>query len=422
LDKSGPQVPVTGTNQLISAIQTAMAWTPSSAYRQPEFHFTHSLDSAIHNARLLEEANFDIQDIWRKNSSSPTDNKCFRPDQNSITMPGTEFRPVHLLQNVFIDHPALWPRVRRMLEHGFRLPLKPLEESKGAKDVEDALAYGNHKSAMKHPEPLRKILGDEVHRGWQLVIPKDIIPRIPGAIVSPMGIIEQSTIDEFGRVTTKWRVTHDQSFAFSSGTSVNSRVQEEKLLDCLYGWALKRFLHAIVHYRSRFPITPLVMANYDLKAAYRRIHFTWKFALQSIVTLHGLSPTTPEDSGSSDPNLDQLALISLRMTFGGSPHPSEFSALSECLADLTNALLQVNDWDPDTLFSEHNDFLDDKPRLENDTVPFAPARELLMDLQLSDRGAADVFIDDIFNVFPLLSEAHWKRGRNAALLAIDCVG
>jgi hypothetical protein len=45
-----------------------------------------------------------------------------------------------------------------------------------------------------------------------------------------------------------------------------------------------------------------------------------------------------------------------------------------------------------------------------------------VDPQLADGGAADVYIDDIFNVFPLLSDQHWKRGRNAALLAIDCMG
>jgi hypothetical protein len=111
-----------------------------------------------------------------------------------------------------------------MLQDGFRLPLSDLDEAARIQVVHDALAYGNHKSATKQPEPLLQILEDEARRGWQLVIPAEIVPEIPGAIVSPMGVVEQNTIDEQGRVTTKWRVTHDQSFAFSFETSVNSRV------------------------------------------------------------------------------------------------------------------------------------------------------------------------------------------------------
>jgi hypothetical protein len=89
---------------------------------------------------------------------------------------------------------------------------------------------------------------------------------------------------------------------------------------------------------------------------------------------------------------------------------------------MTNTLLRTSDWDPDELHSQYNTLLDNEPRLEQLNVPFAQARTLLVDPNLSDGGAADVFIDDIFNVFPLLSELHWKRGQNAALLAIDCLG
>jgi hypothetical protein len=34
----------------------------------------------------------------------------------------------------------------------------------------------------------------------------------------------------------------------------------------------------------------------------------------------------------------------------------------------------------------------------------------------------EAYIDDIFMVFPPLSEEHFQRGRNAALLAIDVLG
>lgn len=46
-----------------------------------------------------------------------------------------------------------------------------------------------------------------------------------------------------------------------------------------------------------------------------------------------------------------LALMYLRLTFGGKPYPSEWGALSESVCDLTNALLSNREWDLETLFN-----------------------------------------------------------------------
>ena len=53
---------------------------------------------------------------------------------------------------------------------------------------------------------------DEVRRGWQLIIPLDSVTRIKGAIMSPLGIVEQETNDEDGKYKMKHSITHDQSF------------------------------------------------------------------------------------------------------------------------------------------------------------------------------------------------------------------
>jgi hypothetical protein len=39
-------------------------------------------------------------------------------------------------------------------------------------------------------------------------------------------------IDEFGRIIPKDRLAHNQSWKWSSGTSVNSRIQKELLQAC----------------------------------------------------------------------------------------------------------------------------------------------------------------------------------------------
>jgi hypothetical protein len=63
-----------------------------------------------------------------------------------------------------------------------------------------------------------------------------------------------------------------------------------------------------------------------------------------------------------------------------------------------------------------------EPDLFDPSVAFADARAPLVDWELSEFGATESYIDDIFTVFPFLSEEHLQRGRNAALLAIDTFG
>jgi hypothetical protein len=189
----------------------------------------------------------------------------------------------------------------------------------------------------------------------------------------------------------------------------------------MYGTALRRFLHAVVMYRLRFPSTPLLLAKkFDLKSAYRRAHFSGISALQSIATNCGLQQTsnTPDDAAA-----EELAFVSLRFTFGGSPNPSEFSLLSEMIADLANVVAQHRDWEPLELRSEFVSLTGSRPILtEPAKLEFAPAREMLPDWDMSEYGVTEAYIDDIFTVFPLLSEDHFQRGRNAALLAIDVLG
>jgi hypothetical protein len=301
-----------------------------------------------------------------------------------------------------------------MMTTGFTMPLEALDDKERLKDVQEALRYGNHKSTQQNPAIVREMLNDEVNRGWQLVLPFDSIEQIPEAIVSPLGLVCQNTINELGETIQKWRITHDQSFKFQSGTSVNSRVQQEKLTDCMFGSALRRFIHSIIHYRRKHPSTPLLMAKYDLKSAYRRAHLSGVYALQSVATSQGL-----HGDGNDG---DALAYVSLRLTFGGSPNPSEFSTISEMITDLSNIVLQHRDWNPATLHSEFNSLVQENPRLLEPDIQFAEAREPLMDWELSDFGATDVYIEDIFNVFPIVSDEYLQRGRNAALLAIDLLG
>jgi hypothetical protein len=373
-------------------ITKAIEWTPPAPFNATDFRFETSMEAAEHNFRVLERQKFDLQEIITGSES-----------ENTPIRPGSEFRPIHLLDRILQNHP-LWPRARRTLTRGFTMPMVDIPEENRKRDVSDALTYGNHKSTLLNPAVVLEMLDEEVKHGWQLVLPSRSITGIPGTIISPLGLVQQNTINELGETTVKWRLTHDQSFKFSSETSVNSRVLKDQLAQCMYGSALKRFIHAIVRYRLRFPDTPLLMAKFDLKSAYRRAHFSGSSALQSIATNHGLCANQGEDLSNG------LAYVSLRFTFGGSSNPSEFSVISEMIADLANTIIQHKDWDPKTLHSEFITLTGERPIMAENGTAFAAARELLIEWEMSDFGMTDAYIDDIFTVFPFISEEHFHRG------------
>jgi hypothetical protein len=151
---------------------------------------------------------------------------------------------------------------------GAEMPLHPIHEDARRMDLLAAISYGNHKSARDNGKIALATLEDEVIRGWQLPIPIHSLTDIPDVVVSPVGMTDQRTINEHGEIVPKWRLTHDQSFRFDSGHSVNSRIIDDRLAPCLYGWVIKRVVHAICFYRIHYPSTPILGAKFDLKSAY----------------------------------------------------------------------------------------------------------------------------------------------------------
>eukprot|EP00978_Attheya_sp_CCMP212_P032071 scaffold123562_cov41-Attheya_sp.AAC.1 len=64
---------------------------------------------------------------------------------------GSEFCPPELLEPLFSSH-VLWPNMKAILSNGATFSLEPLDEELRKKDLDEALAMGNHKGAMKQTE------------------------------------------------------------------------------------------------------------------------------------------------------------------------------------------------------------------------------------------------------------------------------
>jgi hypothetical protein len=303
--------------QIISEI----ASTQSSKPKTPEFDFRLTKEAAENNAKVLAKYDNNLERAICAQARSPVGY-------------GSEFRPTDQLVKLFGLHPC-WSKMQAILTRGSKWTLDYLEEDQRKQDIEDALAFGNHKGAQKKPAQLRTLVEKDVIHGYGLPLPLRNIRTIPGVVIAPMNIASQNTINDLGQIIKKDRLTHDQSFEWSSGRSVNNRVNLEDFMPCMFGKALLRMVNWAVAARHKFPKQRIFASKIDFKSAFRRCHLNADTALQTCTHL-------PED---------ELAIVSLRLSFGGRPCPQEWGALAEPICDLTNTILKSDDWNPTGLFS-----------------------------------------------------------------------
>jgi hypothetical protein len=229
---------------------------------------------------------------------------------------------------------------------------------------------------------MNKLITEDIEKGYALPLPLSILDNIPNASLAPSGCHKQFTIDESGNLIPKYRMTHDQSFPGPSGFSVNLRVKKDLLPSIVYSYVLSRSLHYIVNTHARHPSTKIFICKVDLDAAFRRCT---------------LASTTSNESLTI---FDNMLLIALRMTFGGSACPSLWGIISETLADLSNALVHNTHWNHNELYDTISDDLD-HPLSLPDSLPFHPAKELSVTLPKNDLGQVDIYIDDIIGLTPI---------------------
>jgi len=292
--------------------------------------------------------------------------------------------------------------MRCILSNCSKFPLAELNFDSRASDLEEALEFGNHKGAEKQSELLEKLVKKDIIHGYGLVLPLDKITRVPGALMAPMNIQRQDTIDEFGRIIPKDRLTHDQSYKWKSGTSVNSRVDKSQLQPCMFGAAIRRISNWAVAARRKYPKRRILVSKVDYKSAYRRCHLSGETAIQTCTQLPDL----------------ELAIVALRLTFGGAPGSYEWGVISESICDLAIAILQHNDWDPSKLHSPSQNLIPERVVLD-DSIPFGEGKELIVDIPVDPRGTTDVYIDDTVGLTVDLPESNnCERLEAAILLAI----
>ena len=214
----------------------AIASIPSKHFAVPEFRFDLTEKSAAYNLTIVKKHGSLLNAINAQ-------------DERLMKL-GSEFRPIHILENVFSHHP-LWKDLSSGIKSGFNYPLTPFSNTDQKLDFQETLIFSNHKGVDKHRDFYLNFIKKDVVHGYCLPFPLSTIKSIPGAIVSPLNIAEQNTINERGEIIPSKRLTDNQSMIYkSSNTSVNGRVIKEKIPPIMYGHALLRLIQYIVACRE----------------------------------------------------------------------------------------------------------------------------------------------------------------------------
>jgi hypothetical protein len=233
------------------------------------------------------------------------------------------------LNPIFVFH-SLWRFARSALTHGAELKFthSPDDEQR-MKENTALITFNNHKKANEHFDIVKDSIETDVSHGFAAPILVSEINKLPGAMVCPLGIAQQTTISHDCQRVPKNRLTHDQTFpALELSDSVNTIIDIQAYPELVYGFCLKRIIYQIIALRHHHPKSRILIAKYDIKQAFRRVHYSGSAAYKCIAVF------------------DNLAYLQLRMTFGGSNCPTTWCSISELIADLSNDILDCSEWDP----------------------------------------------------------------------------
>ncbi len=232
---------------------------PCATPTPPEFSFEFTDEGAAHNLEVLRKYNLDL-------------GKALKVQQDSLLGNRKEFKPPSVLQQVFRLHP-LWNQMEAFLLEGSRWPLVEFSENEQQQDLVNTLTFGNHKGASQKPV-IKKLIAKGIN-GYSLPVHLSSIQLIPGLVMAPMNMMAQNTIDKFEQKIPKDRLTHDQSWKWSSGTSVNRCVQKELLQACQYSFCIRRLINWAIAVRRKYPGQQILATKIDYKLACRGgiLHF-----------------------------------------------------------------------------------------------------------------------------------------------------
>lgn len=385
--ESGPSFPILHAKSFINTISNMLLDNPPAPSKSP-FIFKTDPDSLTHNTKILESFDFDMS-------------KVISHFNDTEIGYGSEFRSASVLEPLLHLHP-LWIHFKDYLLHGFSCLTQPTSDDDRLSCVDQAILRGNHTSAIQHHSILHVLCFKDMSMGYQLPFQPHALQHVKHGLVAPYGIVSQSTINGRGEIMPKHRLAHDQSFCYVPNVSLNSLVLDDSLPPLQCGHCVNRILHYVHALRFNDSSRIMLIAKYDVKSACRRGTLNGTLASMCLTLL------------------GSIALMSLRLTFGGKFCPHVWCVVTEILADLANDLLSCKHWDIHRLHSPHSLNVH-HPTFLDDSIPFISALPADVSVPIHPIGKVDVYVDDTITI-GYYDPTTWRKLSGAVLLALHIIG
>ena len=117
---------------------------------------------------------------------------------------------------------------------------------------------------------------------------------------------------------------------------------------------------------------------------------------------------------------DDIAYISLRLTFGGSLFPPLWCSMSKIITDLANDILASADWDPSKTHIPHCAQIPE-PDFLADNIPFAQALPANVSVNSLIHGKVNCYVDNFIPIV-LHSGNNVERSANTIPLNMHTIG
>ena len=221
--------------EAVRSISQHKTRTPSKS----PVRFESGTEAADHNAELLSGFGYDLGSL-------------VRAYEDTTLGFGSEFRTVNELRPLLGNH-CHFERLAELLTNGMDYVFtRELSELERGSEVKAMLARGNHKSAQADQVQVGRLIAKDVLHGFTIPIPVGVVTSIPGAMVQPLGLVQQWTVDADGNRMIKYRLTQDLSFSTDKTAvpvSINSRFNMSSYPEMVYGWCLPRIMHYVISLR-----------------------------------------------------------------------------------------------------------------------------------------------------------------------------
>ena len=149
--------------------------------------------------------------------------------------------------------------------------------------------------------------------------------------------------------------------------------------------------------RYDYPLSRLLMTKHDLDSAYRRFHSRIEIALLCITII------------------ENIAYFLTRLAFGITSGPSEYSMLSDLMADYANILIHDESWNINDLHSP-NQKIFGKILYQDNSEQIKKKKKLSVPVT-SSKASVDRYIDDLVTL--VLDEPDLReREENAVPLLV----